>query len=177
MLFLHTANDVLILLIYVDDILLIGSDPHCVSSFSSHLNVTFAPRDLSHLQYFLGLKTMQEKNSVHLNQHEYVHDLLQRTNMLESKSASAPGMVGQNLSKHDRDLSMMSHYIGTVGALQYLTLTRPNISFVVNISCQFMSSPSNTHWFSVKRILRYLKGTTSYGISMQLSLFGHLSIH
>ena len=83
MLFLHTANDVLILLIYVDDILLIGSDPHCVSSFSSHLNVTFAPRDLSHLQYFLGLKTMQEKNSVHLNQHEYVHDLLQRTNMLD----------------------------------------------------------------------------------------------
>ena len=90
--------------------------------------------------------------------------------MLESKSASTLGMVGQNLSKHDGDhFHDVTLYRRTVGALQYLTLTRLDISFVVNKVCQFMSSPSNTHWFAVKRILCYLKGATSYGLSTQPS--------
>ena len=94
MFFFHTAKDVLFLLIYVDDILVRGSDPHHVSSFASRLNATFAIRDLSRLHYFLDLEIMQAKNSVHLNQHKYVHELLQRTSMLESKSVSTPGMGG-----------------------------------------------------------------------------------
>ena len=70
---------------------------------------------------------MQAENSVHLNQHKYVLDLLQRTSMLESKSASTPSMVGQNLSKHDGDpFHDVTLDRSTVGALQYLTLTRPD---------------------------------------------------
>ncbi|XP_034707027.1 uncharacterized mitochondrial protein AtMg00810-like [Vitis riparia] len=168
--FLHTAKDVLILLIYVDNILVIGSDPHCASSFASRLNAIFALRDLGRLHYFLELEIMQAKNSVHLNQHKYVHDLLQRTSMLKSKFASTLGMVGQNLSKHDGDsFHDVTLYRSTFGALQYLTLTRPDISFVVNKACQFMSSLSNTHCLAVKCILQYLKGTASYGLSMQPS--------
>ncbi|KAL6347051.1 hypothetical protein AAG906_012302 [Vitis piasezkii] len=121
-----------------------GSDPHRVSSFASRFNATFVHRDLGRLHYFLSLDIMQAENLVHLNQHKYVYDLLQRTSMLESKSVST-----------------------LVGAFQYLTLTRPYISFVVNKACQFMSSPSNTHWLAVKHILLYLKGTASYGFSMQ----------
>jgi hypothetical protein len=50
-----------------------------------------------------------------------------------------------------------------MGAFQYLTFTHPDICFAVNIVCQFMHSPTDSHWAAVKRILRYLKGTTSYG--------------
>ena len=50
-----------------------------------------------------------------------------------------------------------------MGALKYLTFTRPDICFVVNRVCQFMHAPTDSHWAAVKRILRYLKGTTSYG--------------
>ncbi|KAL6325928.1 hypothetical protein AAG906_038419 [Vitis piasezkii] len=90
--------------------------------------------------------------------------------MFESKSTSTLGIVGQNLSKHDGDpFHDVTLYRSTVGALQYLTLTRLDISFVVNKACQFMSSPSNTHWLGIKCILCYLKGTTSYGLSMQPS--------
>ena len=132
-------------------------------------------RDLGHFHYFLSLEIMQAENSVHLNQHKYVHDLLQSTSMFESKYASTPGMVGQNLSKHDgghfHDVTL---YQSIVGVIQYLTLIRPDISFVVNKECQFMSSPSNTHWLAVKCILRYLN---LWSFHVTIFRVGHSSIH
>ena len=62
-----------------------------------------------------------------------------------------------------------TNYRSVVGALQYLTLTRPDISFAVNKVCQFLHSPTTTHWSAVKRILRYVKGTLSTGLQMRKS--------
>ncbi|KAL6338379.1 hypothetical protein AAG906_018750 [Vitis piasezkii] len=124
----HTASHFLILLIYVDDIFVTGSNSSHVSSFVSHLHATFALRDLGDLHYFLGIEVLQTDTALHLNQHRYVQDLLQRTNMLDSKSAHTPGLLGQTLSKHDGEpLPDATLYKSTIGALQYLTLTRPDI--------------------------------------------------
>nr|XP_051228849.1 uncharacterized mitochondrial protein AtMg00810-like [Lolium perenne] len=60
-------------------------------------------------------------------------------------------------------------YRSVVGALQYLTLTRPNISFAVNKVCQFLSQPTEVHWEAVKRILRYVKGTLQTGLQIRKS--------
>ena len=62
-----------------------------------------------------------------------------------------------------------SLYNNIVGALQYCTITRPEISFSISKVCQFMHSPTTTHWQAVKRILHYLKSTISHGISLQPS--------
>nr|XP_018622536.1 uncharacterized mitochondrial protein AtMg00820-like [Nicotiana tomentosiformis] len=59
-----------------------------------------------------------------------------------------------------------SRHWSIVGSLQYLTLTRPDIAHAVNLASQFMQSPNNTHYQDVKRILRYVKGTTKYGLSI-----------
>jgi hypothetical protein len=58
-----------------------------------------------------------------------------------------------------------------VDALQYLSFARPDICFVVNRVCQFMHAPTDSHWAIVKRILRYLKGTTTHGLYITHSSF------
>jgi histone deacetylase 1/2 len=57
-----------------------------------------------------------------------------------------------------------TEYHQVIGALQYCTLTRPDISYAVNQLCQFMHAPREPHWIATKRVLRYLKGTIDYGI-------------
>lgn len=58
-------------------------------------------------------------------------------------------------------------YRSTVSALQYLTVTRPDISFSVNKVCQYMQKPLDQHWKAVKRLLRYLKGTKEFGLALK----------
>ncbi|XP_043717628.1 uncharacterized mitochondrial protein AtMg00810-like [Telopea speciosissima] len=60
-------------------------------------------------------------------------------------------------------------YRSIVGALQYLTLTRPDIAFSVNRVCQFMHTPTVDYWAAVKRILCYLKDTIELGIQIRPS--------
>ncbi|KAL6348389.1 hypothetical protein AAG906_005694 [Vitis piasezkii] len=126
---------------------------------SSH----FALRDLGDISYFLGIEVTRLPHVLHLNQQRYIHQLLERADLLGAKSASTPGALGKLLSIADGEpLSALdaTHYRSLVGALQYITLTRPKISFVVNRACQYMAHPTTSHLQAAKRILRYLKGYT-----------------
>ena len=77
------------------------------------------------------------------------------------------------LSKSGNDLFQdPTLYRSVVGALQYATLTRPEISFVVNKVCQFVAKPLDSHWVTVKRILRYLKGTLFHCLHMRPATAG-----
>lgn len=62
-------------------------------------------------------------------------------------------------------LMILSHR-SVVGALQYVTVTRPEIGYAVNKVCQFMAQPLSSHWAAVKRILRYLRGSLDYGLTI-----------
>ncbi|XP_062104199.1 uncharacterized mitochondrial protein AtMg00810-like [Humulus lupulus] len=96
--------------------------------------------------------------------------------MFNSKAAPTPGVVGKPLSKNNGVLlKYATEYRRIVGSLQYVTLTRPDISFAVNKACQFMQSPTSAHWMAVKRILRYLRGTISHGITLTAAHNLHLA--
>ena len=103
-------------------------------------------------------------------QHNYALDLLRCAHMVNCKSVSTPISVTEKLA-HDYGKALSDDdvfkYRSLVGGLQYLTLTRPNISFAVNKVCQYLSKPTNIHWEAVKRILRYIKGTVSTGLYIQ----------
>ena len=67
-------------------------------------------------------------------------------------------------------------YRSVVGGPQYLTLTRPDISFAVNKVCQFLSQPTDVHWEAVKCILRYVKGTLHTGLKFRKAASTSISI-
>ena len=141
-----------------------------VTVLVSYLHHKFALWDLGHMSYFLGIQVERFGSSLYLTQKKYIQDLLFRTQMEDSKPAPTPGCLGCTLSQADGvPLSDPTEYRSVVGALQYVTVTRPDTAFVVNKTCQFMVHPTGVHWLAVKRILRYLKGSISHGLHFQSS--------
>ncbi|KAJ9695793.1 hypothetical protein PVL29_010991 [Vitis rotundifolia] len=169
--FLHFGQaTTLIILAYVDDIIITGSSSTQISSLIAKLDSIFALRDLGPLSFFLGIEVSYNEGYMNLSQTKYIFDLLHITEMFDTKPAKTPGSVGKNLSKFDGDpLANATYYRSVVGALQYVTLTRPDIAFAINKACQFMQQPSTAHWISIKRILRYLRGTMQDGLLLSPS--------
>jgi hypothetical protein len=136
-----------------------------VNRLISSLQQDFALKDLGPLHYFLGVEALPDPHGMFLTQRKYILDLLKRANMLGAKTISSPMSSSTALSAFSGDpFSDPSLYRSIVGSLQYLSLTRPDVSFAVNKVCQFMHRPTVSHWSAVKRLLRYLKHTLSHGL-------------
>ncbi|KAJ0844517.1 putative RNA-directed DNA polymerase [Helianthus annuus] len=161
---LHRDSCIMYLLVYVDDLILTGNQSHSLKSFISCLNNKFAIKDLGELNYFLGLEVTYTKNGLFLNQSKYTIDILNRAKMLEAKPAPTPLSTNVSFVSTGESFPDVTHYRSIVGALQYLTITRPDISYAVNQVSQFLHAPTVAHYQEVKRILRYLKGTAAYGL-------------
>lgn len=146
-----------------------GTSPQLISDLISKLNAKFALKQLGELDYFLGLEVKKTKSgSLILSQAKYIRELLSRASMVDANPINSPMVSSCKLSKFGTDSLSDPHlYRSVVGALQYVTLTRPEIAFSVNKVCQFMAHPLETHWKAVKRILRYLKGTLEYGLELR----------
>ena len=153
-------------LVYVDDILVTGSSSHLVHKLINQLHHKFALKKLGKPEYFLGLEVHYQTNgSLILTQTKYIRDLLSRVNMHTANGVGAPMLSHCKPSKYGTDfMEEPLLYRSVVGALQYITLTRPDIAYSVNKVCQFMASPLHNHWSLVKRILRYLSGTVRMGL-------------
>ncbi|GAU19509.1 hypothetical protein TSUD_77530 [Trifolium subterraneum] len=147
-----------------DDILLTGSTSSLVADFIQLLQSEFSMKDLGPLHHFLGIEILPTIDGLHLSQTHYAITILERANMIDCKPMSTPLEAKTKIGSNDTPLDDPSHYRGLVGALQYLTLTRPDISYSVNYVSQFMHSPTITHLKMVRRILRYVKGTIDVGL-------------
>jgi histone deacetylase 1/2 len=149
-----------------------------ISTLIKELNTHFAIKDLGDFHYFLGIEVKKVQNGIVLTQEKYAFDLLQRVGMSICKSSPTPLLASEKLSAHEGDalgLDDSTRYRSVVGALQYLRLTRPDISFSVNKVCHYLHSPTTTHWTAVKRILRYLKGNITIGFTFTKSVSALIS--
>ncbi|XP_013617561.1 PREDICTED: uncharacterized mitochondrial protein AtMg00810-like [Brassica oleracea var. oleracea] len=127
------------LLVYVDDIIITGSFPSTVRDFIDLISKRFALKDLGDLSYFLGIEVTCSSSGVVLSQRKYILDLLHRTRMAGAKPTATPMWSTSPLTLEDgTPLSDSSEYITVVGGLQYLSLTRPYITFSVSKLSQFM---------------------------------------
>ena len=160
----HSTASILIVLIYVDDIIVTRSSSQLISSLVTFLHSNFALKDLGDLHFFLGLEATRTNDNLYLTQSKYIKDLLQRVQMSDAKHIATPAATKQ-LSLYDGNPFLdETLYRSTVGSLQYVLFTRPEIAYSVNKVCQFMHKPSEVHWQAVKRILRYLAGTINHGL-------------
>ncbi|KAJ4778087.1 polyprotein [Rhynchospora pubera] len=163
--FAHCKGHTIIVLIYVDDILITGSSQHLVTSCISQLHSRFAIKDLGLLHYFLGIAVTSSSHGLHLSRSKYIKDILQRTNMMNAKLVATPIATGVQFLPGDSVFFSDPHlYKSTIGALQYVTVTRPDLSYAINRLSQFMHAPTVNHWTAVKRVLRYLVGTLDQGL-------------
>jgi histone deacetylase 1/2 len=113
-----------------------------------------------------------------LTQEKYASELLAKVGMTQCTTCPTPMSSTEKLSLIDGNplgSNDVTTYRSIVGALQYLTLTRPDLSYSVNKVCQFLHAPTTTHWTAVKRILRYIQGTLKVGLTFQKSSSSLLS--
>lgn len=167
----------LIVSIYVDDMLVTGSNFELIQQFKDEMRCCFEMTDLGIMKYFLGMEVTQLSCGIFICQQKYASDVLRRFKMEECKPVGTPMATNLKLSKDD-DTSKVdgSMYRSLVGSLLYLTASRPDILFVVNVLSRFMSSPKETHFSAAKRVLRYIKGTADLGIFFPKSANESLSL-
>jgi hypothetical protein len=162
-----------IIAIWVDDGLICGSDIKRLDSVVEYLSQNFE-MTCEPVDCFVGIQIVRdrERRTIHLSQENYIARLLEKFNLSDSHARIVPADPftrlsknnGQDTSSEEEDLARL--YREAVGALIYaVTCTRLDISWAVSQVAQFSSRPTRAHWEAVKRILAYLKGTQTHGVT------------
>lgn len=164
--FLHSNSNILILMLFVDDLLITGSDPHQIQQMKTLLGEKYKMKDLGAVQRYLGVE-FDRNNSGGLFLHltTYTEALIHEYDMQHCKKEFTPLPLGF-LLKTDTGTPAFdsSTYSRAVGKLIFLTHTRPDISHAVGLVSRFMQFPQQAHWEAVLHILRYLSTTSDLGI-------------
>lgn len=156
---------------WVDDLILVGEN---TEELISNLSKEFKIKDLGVANHILGMKIEYLKDgSMFLNQEHYVRSLVEEYGLEDGKTAGTPMQANIKLVKSSYEESeefkkRRLDYRSAIGSLNYLSqCTRPDITFTVGKISQFLENPNDTHWSAFKRVVRYLKGTSDYGIVYQ----------
>ena len=171
------GQKVVFLVIYVDDILLIGNDVGLLSSVKVWLSSRFDMKDLGEAGQILGINLIRDRSRrmLGLSQTRYIDLIIARFGMQNSKKGFLPFRHGITLSrdqcpKTPEEIERMRGipYASAVGSLMYAMLcTRPDICYAVGMVSRYQSNPGEEHWTAVKNILKYLKRTREYMLVYQ----------
>ncbi|XP_047257460.1 uncharacterized mitochondrial protein AtMg00810-like [Capsicum annuum] len=154
-----------LVLVYVDDIIITGIDSSLITSLQQQLKDSFHMKDLGTLTYFLDLEVHRDSSDVFLNQHKYTQDLISLAGLQDSSSVDTPLKLNVKYRREEGDLLPdPTIFRQLVESLNYLTITRPDISFAVQQVSQFMQAPRHLHLMVVCRIIRYLRGISNRGL-------------
>ncbi|XP_066375187.1 uncharacterized mitochondrial protein AtMg00810-like [Miscanthus floridulus] len=169
---LRQGNESIYLLLYVDDIVLTGSSTDILHRVIRTINAEFKLKDMGPVHFFLGIQVQRCLDGFLLQQQQYAIDLLDRAGMADCRPSDTPVDTSGKLSTTTRtplSTADASDYRSLVGALQYLTMTRPDLQYAVQQAYLHMHAPTMAHQGLVKRILRYIRGTTELGLHLRRS--------
>lgn len=168
----YNQNKSIIIALFVDDGLVVGKDVQemlkVLSKMSKKFEITFDDSLKDKISY-LGMEIKANRNGIFVSQPKYTESILERFKFDTVNSAYTPmerGMLTDEKNyENDKPLSKDKPYREVIGSLLYLaTISRPDISFVVNYLSRFNNNPMESSWKMVKRVFAYLKGTVNYGI-------------
>lgn len=129
------------------------------------MNQQFEMSDLGLLSYYLEIEVSQSCLGITLKQAAYAKRILQKAGMVSCNLTRCPMDQKLQLDKDEGgELVNVTEYRCIVGSLRYLTHTHPDITYAVGVVSRFMEQPTVKHKQAVKQILRYIKGTISYGL-------------
>ncbi|KAJ9547245.1 hypothetical protein OSB04_019788, partial [Centaurea solstitialis] len=164
-----SGSIVIFLVLYVDDILLIGNDVPTLQSVKNWLSKCFQMKDLGEAAYILGIKICRNRSKrlIGLSQSTYIDKILKKFRMDESKKGFIPMQHGIVLSKtqcpvssQDQDKMKSVPYASAIGSIMYAMLcTRPDVAYSVSVTSRYQQNPGEPHWVAVKNILTYMRRT------------------
>ncbi|KAK8655659.1 hypothetical protein V6N13_108231 [Hibiscus sabdariffa] len=175
------------LILYVDDILIIGNDIPTLQSIKTWLSSCFSMKDLGEASYVLGVKIYRDRSRrlLGLSQSTYIDKVLKQFSVEESKRGFLPMRHGISLSKEmcpstpqERERMSQIPYASTIGSIMYAMIcTRPDLSYALSMTSRYQANPGKGHWTAVKNILKYLRRTKDvflvYGGEEKLGIKGY----
>jgi hypothetical protein len=151
--------------VYVDDLIITGSDRDDIRSFKEEMAVAFKMSDLGMLHYYLGIEMKQSANGISLCQGAYVMKSLERSDITRCNPCHVPMEARLKLSKQStQPLVDATAYRSIVGSLRYLMNTHPDLVFVIGYVSRFLDEPREDHLAAVKKILCYVADTCNWGL-------------
>ncbi|GKC11670.1 ribonuclease H-like domain-containing protein [Tanacetum coccineum] len=164
--FQRQGTDTTYLLLYVDDIVLTASSESLLQQIIRLLHQEFAMTDLGSLNYFLGILVTRDSSGLFLYQKKYAIDLIDKAHMDNCNPSRTPIDTESKLGSDGDPVSDLTLYRSLAGSLQYLTFTRPDISYAVQQVCLYMHDSREPYFSALKQILRYVRGTLDYGLQL-----------
>lgn len=164
----HEKGDLLIVAVYVDDLFITGTNVQHIKDFKKEMSAEFEMSDLGRLTYYLGIEVIQHQGGITLSQRNYALKILEEVGMPNCNLTHTPMDSAVKLSKSESERSIdATSYRRNIGCLRYLLHTRPDLSYCVGVLSRYMQDPKESHGAAMKQCLRYLKGTTSYGLTFK----------
>ncbi|GJX75492.1 transposable element [Tanacetum coccineum] len=168
------SGSLIYLLLYVDDMLVAAKDMEEIKKLKILLNTEFDMKDLGAARKILGMEIIRDRKhgKLFLSQKSYIEKIISRFGMSSAKSVNTPFSANFRLStayapQSEAEIEYMSRipYASAVGSLMYVMVcTRPDIAHAMSVVSRYMAHPGKEHWNAVKRIFRYLKGTSDVGL-------------
>ncbi|CAM8978506.1 unnamed protein product [Rhodiola kirilowii] len=154
----NSGNGVIICL-YVDDMLIFGTDQKQVDLAKDFLSSSFAMKDMGEADVILGIRIKRENKGLALSQSHYVEKVLKKFNCLNCSPVSTPMDPSVKLMPNTGEAISQLDYSQLIGCLMYaMTSTRPGIAYAMGKLSRYTSNPSTHHWEAIRQVLKYLRG-------------------
>ena len=155
----------LLVQIYVDDIIFGSTDPAACDEFSKEMSSKFQMSMMGQMSFFLGLQVSQNPDGIFINQSKYSTEILKKFGFDSCDPVDTPMISSSKLDEDQSGVMVdQTKYRSMIGSLMYLTASRPDLLFAVCMCARYQSRPTKRHLEAVKRVFRYLKGTTHMGL-------------